>query len=428
MNLLKIFKSLPSQLLLALLLGTLSAYTFPTFLLNSFFTASCFLKDLLIFILPFIIFSYTWAAIVSFGHSGLWLIFSVLSFIVLSNFIAVFFSYGASYLFLPYILDQNIAPLTQNASHHVNCLWSISDYLPLKIMQPKFGLLAGLLFAILTLWTKNRIFTIQSHSFQVSDHLLKAAFTIRRQSTQFLRTYFIPLLPFYIFGFVIKLVKDGNLLSLLHGYAHTFMFICLMIGVYLFILYWVGNSFCFSKTWLTLKNMIPAGITGFTTMSSSATMPVTIDACEKNLNNRAFADFFVPATVNAHLTGDNVSIIITSIALIMLSHQPFPSLSTFFFFAVQYCLVKFSAAGVPGGGVIVIVPVVKEYLGLDDSIATLLQTIYILQDPLLTASNVMGNGAFTLIGHKILNPFLKSSDEDREDTSNKQEELLTHQT
>jgi len=85
----------------------------------------------------------------------------------------------------------------------------------------------------------------------------------------------------------------------------------------------------------------------------------------------------------------------------MMTGQPFPDFSTYLIFTIFYCLTKFSAAGVPGGGVLVILPVAQAYLGLSPEMATLLFTIYVLQDPLITAANVMGNGAFALITAKI---------------------------
>jgi Na+/H+-dicarboxylate symporter len=105
--------------------------------------------------------------------------------------------------------------------------------------------------------------------------------------------------------------------------------------------------------------------------------------------------------------GDGLSITITAMALLLMSGQGLPSWSAFLMYMMYYCIVKFSAAGVPGGGVIVILPVVRDYLGLDEATTSLLATIYMLQDPILTSANVMGNGAFAMVTHRLLKPFLR---------------------
>ena len=60
---------------------------------------------------------------------------------------------------------------------------------------------------------------------------------------------------------------------------------------------------------------------------------------------------------------------------------------------------------------IVILPVVRDYLGLDEASTALLQTIYLLQDPIMSSANVMGNGAFAIVTHRLLKPWLGKHDE-----------------
>ncbi len=233
----------------------------------------------------------------------------------------------------------------------------------------------------------------------------------RDYATVFLKKGFIPFLPLYVLGFVVKLSRDGQLAGLMHGYANTFLLSCVMIIAYLTFWYYVGSYFNVKKLISSVREMLPAGITGLTTMSSSATMPVTLEATQKNINDREFADFIIPTSVNAHLPGDGISITLTAMALLLMSGHALPTWSVFFVYVIHYCLVKFSAAGVPGGGVLVILPVVREYLGLDETSTTLLATIYILQDPILTSANVMGNGAFAMVAHRLLKPFLRKENE-----------------
>lgn len=403
-----LFKSLPFQLIVCVAFGAFAAQFLSPGFLNAIYTSSCFLKDILMIILPYVIWSYIWAAIVSFGNRGIVLILITFGFVVIANMVALFTAYGVSLTLLPMIIDGSVPNFGPDTTNSIVSLFSVLDFIPIPMLQPKHGMAFGFCCGLLTIILQLKIVKDKFNlSPSLNIKLVNLAFKMRHQSTQLLKKGFIPLLPIYITGFVLKIAKDGDILSLFHGYAHTFLLICLVLVLHLLFWYGVGVGFKLDGMLTALKNMLPAGITGFTTMSSSATMPITLDATEKNVKDKAFADFFIPATVNSHLTGDGINITITALALLLMTGKPLPSLSVFMVFALHYCLVKFSAAGVPGGGVIVILPVAKEFLGLDDTLTTILQTIYMLQDPILTSSNVMGNGAFAMVVHKIMKPFLK---------------------
>ena len=351
--------------------------------------------------LPFIIFSYMWAALSAFGNRGFVLIILTFLLIVAANTITLLTAYGIGSVILPTIIDGAIPRLAIDGAETVTSLWSIPDW---QYIKPVHGMVAGMFFGFLTMLT---------HSPLLRDKSLR----MRDLATAGLKKGFIPVLPLYVLGFVMKLSRDGHLGNLMHGYAHTFLFICVLIVVYLVFWYYVGSYFNVQRCVTSLREMLPAGITGLTTMSSSAAMPVTLDATERNINDREFADFIVPTSVNAHLMGDGLSITLTAMALLLMSGHGLPTWPVFLIYTVHYCLVKFSAAGVPGGGVIVILPVVRDYLGLDEATTSLLATIYMLQDPILTSANVMGNGAFAMVTHRLLKPLLAKNSAKESDLS-----------
>lgn len=412
MNIFSLFKSLPIQLILCLGLGGLSASYLPLSIMNSLYTASFLLKDILMFVLPLIITAYIWAAMVSFGNRGLVFIFATFGLVIVANMTVLWTSYGICRTILPSVIDGHLPNIQKASAESIHAFWTLSNHIP-TFFEPMHGLGLGILLGVFTLILGHtqieKIFSKSNFRPQImSQKMVHLSERFRMQATQFLRRGFIPLLPLYVLGFVLKLSHDGNLVNLLEGYAQTFALICTVIVAYLIFWYAAASNFNVQKTIDALKNMLPAGVMGFSTMSSSATMPVTLEATTANTKDHSFSNFFIPATVNSYLTGDGVSITITSIALLLMAGQGMPSVDLFFTFSLYYCLVKFSAAGVPGGGVIVIVPVARQYLGLDDTLATMLQTIYMLQDPILTSANVMGNGAFAMVSHKLMKPFLKN--------------------
>ena len=69
-------------------------------------------------------------------------------------------------------------------------------------------------------------------------------------------------------------------------------------------------------------------------------------------------------------------------------------------FSGIYALTKFGNAGIPGGSVIVLMPLFQQYLGYDAQMSGLMTMFYVLMDPSGTATNVMGNGAYTILLNK----------------------------
>jgi Na+/H+-dicarboxylate symporter len=378
-------RSLPVQLLLCLIVALVFGNYLSTDIVSFFYTISCFLKDMLMIILPAIIFSYLLAAILSFERKAPLLILAIIILVIASNATTVITAYGFSKIVLPLFSYEALHTLT-TAQEEIKSLWRLpfsSPFTPDKTMI--FGVVVGLVT-----------------SFMNKPIFKKIAFFLRDKATVALKKSFIPFLPLYVLGFILKLDRDGSLGLLLKNYSQIFAISCVLIVIYISFLYAASAGFRWKIFKGFIENMLPAGLTGFSTMSSAAAMPVTLDATEKNLNDREYADFVIPATVNIHMIGDGLNITLTSLALLIMTGQSIPDFSMFLGFTLYYCIAKFSAAGIPGGGVIVILPVAQHYLGLSAEATTMLATIYILQDPIITAANVMGNGAFALLSGKLL--------------------------
>ena len=157
--------------------------------------------------------------------------------------------------------------------------------------------------------------------------------------------------------------------------------------------------------------MLPATLTGFSTMSSSATLPVTLRCAKKITRDEEFTNLCVPATSNIHMIGDDLSIVMTAMTLLTLFGMPWPDVAGFLPFALAFSFAKLSCVGIPGASVLVILPVLQSHLNFTPEMITCATTIYVLQDPFGTASNVLGNGGFALILQKVytrFNPKIRS--------------------
>lgn len=376
-------KSLPVQLILAIFAAYFLSGIFNLETISLFFTISCGLKEILMGMLPFVIFSYITAAILSMEQRAPLLIIGILALVTLSNALTVLISYGIGVNLLPLLtLGGSGLPELQDT---VTPLFTL--LIP-EILAPDRSLLLGV--------TVGLIF-----SFIKAPRVTTLACRMRHYVTVVLQKAFIPLLPVYVFGFILKMEYEGTLSVLVKSSGHVFGLLWIIIILYLTLLYFIASGFRLSRFFEVVQNMLPAGITGFSTMSSAATMPVTLAATEKNMGDEQFADLVIPTTVNIHLIGDALAIPILALAVLSLSGLPLPTFENYLLFTLYFCLAKFSVAGIPGGGIIVMLPILQKYLNLSPEMASLMTTIYIVQDPIFTSANVMGNGAFALMARKI---------------------------
>ena len=154
------------------------------------------------------------------------------------------------------------------------------------------------------------------------------------------------------------------------------------------------SKFNIRQSLSSIKNMLPAALSGFSTMSSAASMPLTLIGTERNAKNKDMVHTVVPATVNIHLIGDCIAIPCFAFAILKNYGLTQPHLFTYLIFTGYFVLAKFSVAAIPGGGIIVMLPILERYLGFNSEMLSLITALYILFDPVITSTNVLGNGAF----------------------------------
>jgi Na+/H+-dicarboxylate symporter len=382
----KYLKLLPVQLVLCIVVAFLIGTNLNQTTVQFFYSISLAFKDVLMFVLPVVIFSYITAALLSLEQRAPLLLASILILLTLSNALAVFISYGVSIALLPSFIQPSTTVLSLTSLRTIEPLW---EWVLPTLISPDKAMLTGISFGLF--FNFFRVPTINSFTLKLRDSV-----------NSILHRTLIPFLPLYVFGFVLKLQYEGSLGLLVHSYAQVFIMTVTLILTYLSLFYLVGSGFQPRKALRSIQTMFPAGITAFCTMSSAATMPVTIEATEKNLKNPAFADLIIPTTVNNHLIGDALGLPLMGLAILLVNGQPFPALAAYAIFVVYFCLAKFSTAGIPGGGVIVLLPVLQTHMGLTPEMLSLITTLYILQDSIFTSANVMGNGAFAMICERVL--------------------------
>lgn len=368
-------------ILVAVIAAIILFYSWIPLAAQSFLYAiSLSIKSIIIFLLPLIIFTLLFKVAVRFARNATHVIGVIFGAVIASNYLSTYVSHFVGKLVynfdLSLVLPQGLQELVP--------MWELK--LPTLIANDK-AMFLGLLLGVLC--------SLFRH-----DIALKIANTLEPIVMKIL-SYITYVIPLFVAGFVVKMQYDGVMTTIIKDYALIFVVIAVAQFSYISLLYLIANNFKVAGFIQSIKNMFPAAIAGFSTMSSAAAMPLTIVAAEKNCENKDLARSVIPATVNIHLIGDCFAIPIFAYAVLKNFGMAQPSELGYLYFAVYFVLAKFSVAAIPGGGILVMLPVLKDHLGFNPEMMSLITALYILFDPVITCANVLGNGGFAMILDKL---------------------------
>jgi Na+/H+-dicarboxylate symporter len=347
------------------------------------YSISLTMKACLLFVLPVIIFSFVFSAVLNLKSGVMKFILTLVLMIFISNSIAIFTGFTVGSLTLPHLSIPTHVPLSTEAA--LAPLWTFE--LP-KWVPNQMALLCGFVLGIF-------------FSFKRNKYADKTAKALNWGANTFLKRVFTPLLPLFILGFVFKLEHDQFLEKALRTYGPVFFIVVGTQLCYMIFLYLMVAKLSIRRFLIYIRNVLPATITGLSTLSSAATMPILILCTEKNLKDPEVAEMVIPATINTHTIGSALGITILSLTTLLAFGHPLPTMGEFLEFGFFYALAKFAVAAVPGGAIIVATPLLETYLHFSAEMVGLMTAIYMLFDPFGTATNVTGNGFFTIAFSKI---------------------------
>lgn len=375
------FRKMPFILLVIILAIVLLDRFIPLDIKQFLYAVSLSIKAIIVLMLPLIIFGLLFKAAVILANNATKIIGIILVAVCCSNFISTFLSHYVG----KYVYSFDLSMILPKELFHLEPLWNLN--LPKLIANDK-AMFTGIILGILL-----------SKFYKESAH----------KWATFLETYigkilniFIYLIPLFVAGFIVKLQFDGVVNTIIKDYTLIFAVIAIAQFSYIIFAYFILSNLKFQEFKNNLKNMIPAAISGFSTMSSAVSMPLTIMGAEKNTQDKDIARSVVPATVNIHLIGDCFAIPIFAYAVLKSYGIAEPSLLNYLTFTFYFVLAKFSVAAIPGGGIIVMLPILEAYLGFNSDMMSLITALYILFDPVITCANVLGNGAFVKVIDKTI--------------------------
>ena len=353
---------------------------------RAFFTVSIVMKGTLIFCMPLIIFAFIVSCLAAFQQKAPLLIVLILGFVTASNFLFIQMGYFAGGIGLP-LLGYTTGAAVQQIAHLAPLETFFTIPYP-ELMSTDMALLLGTVVGLYGAFWGNE--TLSSWST-----------TLKNKVQWALTKVFIPMVPLYVIGFLFKIHHDESLGDMFTNYGPVFMLAIVLQATTIFSFFFAANGGNWQEFKTSFKNALPSGLVALSTMSSAATMPLTLIAAEKNTKNKAVAEVVIPATTNIHHVGDSLAVPILLAAVYAINGVDPMGYGTYLVLSAYYLIAKFGVASVPGGEVIILVPILEHSFGFTDAMSGLLTTLYILSDPFITTTNVMCNGALAMLMDKF---------------------------
>lgn len=376
----------PVLLLFIAIMVFLWGQMLPLTIIQGCYTISIFFKDSLLWVLPLAIASFIATTILGFREKAVLFIGVLLIFEGASNTLSVIYAYGVGNL------SQSIIPFFPEQTAHITATtlmpsWSISAWRPAFWAADKavfFGVFLGLWAAY-------------GQSEMLSLFLIK----IRDVSRFMFAKIFMPLIPIYVLGFLLQMNYSGLLHQVMKSYSGVFILLICAISLYILGIFIIAAGFEKNRLGLIIRHIWPTGVIAFSAMSSAATMPFTIAAAEKNLQDPKLAGLIIPATTNIQQVGDCIANALLCLVLLKTFGKPLPEFGAWIVFTSVFVLARFTTVGILGGAIFIMVPIYEQYLGFTPEMVSLIIALNVVLDPLITAANVMANGGLCVVFEKV---------------------------
>lgn len=379
-------KKLPIVLILIIILSSLLNPVIPLIVKQIVYACSLTIKSAVLFLLPFIIFGLLFKTFVKLSDKALSVIILIFGSLCASNFINTYVTHYIGSLF--YYFDLNIGEKITSAA-------TLTPYFSLElpqIIKNDWALFGGIICGVsMTLINRK----MAAEMAQRADILVNKMFSVVSV-----------LIPIFIAGFVVKCASEDVLINLIKSYSMILVIFICYASFYTFALYLIVNKGVLRNTISCLRNMLPAFLTGLSSMSSAMTMPITTLCTEKNVKHKDLAASTISATVNIHLLGDCLAIPMLAYALLKHYNIAEPGCMEYLIFTVFFVIAKFSVAAVPAGGIIVMTPILEKYLHFTPEMSSLIIAVYVILDPVVTSFNVLGNGALAKLIDQLYDKFV----------------------
>jgi len=353
--------------------------TFLTLLARLFVTIESLLGGFIFFMIPLIILFFITNGISRIGEGSGKVVGATLGTAYLSTLGAGTLAYLVAIFVMPKITDGGSVPEESSG------LEPFFEFEITPLMDILTALVLAFAFGIVITLTKSQ--------------LMAKWFEEGKNITEFLiEKVVIPILPFYIAGVFAGMASEGTIFTTLAVFGVVLLVAVLLHWVWIVVQYSVAGAALGKNPFRMIKNMIPAYFTALGTMSSAATIPVTLKQTKQNGVRNRIADFVVPLCANIHLSGSTITIVSCSIAVMsVLPDYELPGFGAMFGTIMLLGVVMIAAPGVPGGAIMAASGILMSNLGFNEAAVAFMIALYMAQDSFGTATNITGDGAVSAI-------------------------------
>ena len=204
--------------------------------------------------------------------------------------------------------------------------------------------------------------------------------------------------PYGVFALLAGLVVDfgasKELFVALGMYSFT---VVLGLLIMIFIIYpLLLRSFTSVKYFDFLKAILPAQMLAFSTSSSAATLPVTLERCEKHLGiSDEITSFVLPLGATINMDGTSLYQAVAAVFIAQAFGYDL-DLASQLTIVLTATLASIGAAAVPGAGMVMLV-IVLSAIGIDPEGIALIFAVDRILDMLRTVVNVTGDATITTV-------------------------------
>jgi len=373
------------QIIIAILLGVACSFFFPFWATRIFVTINTIFGNFLGMFIPLLIIGLVAPGIADLGRNAGKLLLITVAIAYGSTVLSGLFSYGVGSWAFPAFLGSSISALGEAANAE-----EIAPYFTVE-MPAFISVMTALVIAFMA---------GLSMSFLQAEHMRGLFNEFKELVLLVINKVIIPFLPVYIFGIFLKMGAEGAAFAVLGTFIKLIIIIFILHVTVLVLQFVIGGAIGGKNPFKALWNMAPAYMTALGTMSSAATIPVTLKCARSNGVDEGIASFVIPLCATIHMSCSILKI--TACALVISMSMGMPTdLGTFAGFIFMLGIVAVAAPGVPGGAVMASLGLLGSMLGFDAGMQGLVIALYLAMDGFGTAGNVTGDGAIALIINKI---------------------------
>lgn len=337
------------------------------------------LGQIIFYAVPLVIVGFITPAITGLKQNANKLLTTALIIAYVSSIGAAFMSMIAGYIIIP---NLNIASDVAGTKELPEILFSLSIPPMFPVMT---ALVTSIIFGLAIIWTK-------------SELMEKLFIEFNNIMMVVVQKIVVPILPFFVASTFATLAYEGAIIHQFPVFIKAIIIVIVMHYIWLAVLYGIGGTISKSNPFEVLKHYGPAYLTAVGTMSSAATLPVSLECARKStVLDREIVDFAIPIGATIHLCGSVLTEVFFVMTVSKILTGNIPPVGTMVVFILLLGIFAIGAPGVPGGTVMASLGIIISVLGFDQSGTALMLTIFALQDSFGTACNVTGDGAIALM-------------------------------